>query len=51
MEALEQQQKQMIESFHKEMTALEMEANTMQKEFEDNVLKTPEVIIKIVIKF
>lgn len=51
MEVLEQKQKQMIESFHKEMTALEMEANTMQKEFEANVLKTPKFIIKIVIKF
>lgn len=51
MEELVQKQKQMIESFHEEMTALEIEANTMQKEFEDNVLKTPKFITKIVIKF
>lgn len=51
MEALEQKQKQMIESFHEEMTALEMEANTMQKAFVDEVLKTPKFITKIVIKF
>lgn len=51
MEALEQKQKQMIESFHEEMTALETEANTMQKEFVENVLKTPKFITKIVVKF
>ena len=51
MEALEQKQKQMIASFHDEMTLLEMEVNTMQKEFEANVLKTPKFIPKIVIKF
>lgn len=51
IELLEQQQKQMIESFHEEMTLLETEANTMQKEFEKGVLKTPQFITKIVIKF
>lgn len=51
MESLEQQQKQMIESFHDEMTLLEAEANDMQNEFEERVLKTPQFITKIVIKF
>ena len=51
MELWEQQQKQMIESFHDEMTALEEEAHTMQKEFEETVLKTPQLVTKIVIKF
>ena len=51
MESLEQQQKQMIEAFHDEMTSLEVEANEMQKEFEDRVLRTPQFIPKIVIKF
>lgn len=49
MESLEQ--KQMIEVFHDEMTSLETEANDMQKEFEERVLKTPQFITKIVIKF
>lgn len=51
METLEQQQKQMIEAFHDEMTSLEAEANEMQKEFEERVLRTPQFIPKIVIKF
>ena len=51
MELWEQQQKQMIESFHDEMTALEEEEDTMQKEFEETVLKTPQLVTKIVIKF
>lgn len=51
MESLEQKQKQMIEVFHDEMTSLETEANDMQKEFEERVLKTPQFITKIVIKF
>ena len=51
IELLEQQQKQMIESFHDEMTSLEVEANAMQKEFEERVLRTPQFIPKIVIKF
>ena len=51
MESLEQQQKQMIEAFHDEMTSLEAEANAMQKEFEERVLKTSQFITKIVIKF
>lgn len=51
MELLEQKQKQMIESFHDEMTSLEAETNAMQKEFEERVLKTPQFITKIVIKF
>ncbi|MCM1288019.1 MAG: DISARM system SNF2-like helicase DrmD [Clostridium sp.] len=51
IELWEQQQKQMIESFHDEMTSLEEEANNMQKEFEEVVLKTPQFITKIVIKF
>lgn len=51
MESLEQQQKQMIELFHDEMTSLEAEANAMQKEFEERVLRTPQFIPKIVIKF
>ena len=51
MESLEQQQKQLIESFHDEMTSLEAEANVMQKEFEERVLTTPQFIPKIVIKF
>ena len=51
METLEQQQKQMIELFHDEMTSLEVEANAMQKEFEERVLRTPQFIPKIVIKF
>lgn len=51
METLEQQQKQMIEAFHDEMTSLEAEANAMQKEFEERVLRTPQFIPKIVIKF
>ena len=51
MELLEQQQKQMIELFHDEMTSLEAEANAMQKEFEERVLKTSQFITKIVIKF
>ena len=51
IESLEQQQKQMIESFHDKMTLLEAEANAMQKEFEERVLKTPQFITKIVIKF
>lgn len=51
MELLEQQQKQMIETFHDEMTSLEAEASDMQKEFKERVLKTPQFITKIVIKF
>lgn len=51
MELWEQQQKQMIESFHDEMTALEEEADNMQEEFEETVLKTPQLVTKIVIKF
>lgn len=51
METLEQQQKHMIELFHDEMTSLEVEANAMQKEFEERVLRTPQFIPKIVIKF
>ena len=51
MESLEQQQKQLIESFHDEMTSLEAEVNVMQKEFEERVLTTPQFIPKIVIKF
>ena len=51
METLEQQQKQMIEAFHDEMTLLETEVNEMQKEFEERVLKTPQFITKILIKF
>mgnify|MGYP000528552256 CR=1 FL=1 len=51
MELWEQQQKQMIESFHDEMTALDEEADNMQKEFEETVLKTPQLVPKIVIKF
>lgn len=51
MESLEQQQKQMIEAFHDEMTSLEAEVNVMQKEFEERVLTTPQFIPKIVIKF
>ena len=51
MESLEQKQKQMIEVFHDEMTSLEAEANDVQKEFEERVLKTPQFITKIVIKF
>lgn len=51
IESLEQQQKQMIEAFHDEMTLLEAEANVMQKEFEERVLTTPQFIPKIVIKF
>lgn len=51
IESLEQLQKQMIESFHDEMTSLEEEADTMQKEFEESVLRTPQFITKIVIKF
>ena len=51
IESLEQRQKQMIESFHDEMTSLEAEVNAMQKEFEERVLRTPQFITKIVIKF
>ena len=51
METLEQQQKQMIELFHDEMTSLEVEANAKQKEFEEKVLRMPQFIPKIVIKF
>lgn len=51
IESWEQKQKQMIEAFHDEMTVLEEEANKMQKEFEDTVLKMPQLITKIVIKF
>lgn len=51
IESLEQQKKQMIESFHDEMTLLEEEAVNMQKEFEESVLRTPQFITKIVIKF
>lgn len=51
MESLEKKQKQMIEVFHDEMTSLEAEANDMQEEFEERVLKTPQFITKIVIKF
>jgi len=51
IESLEQLQKQMIELFHDEMTMLEENANIMQKEFEESVLKIPQFITKIVIKF
>lgn len=51
IEAWEEKQKQFINSFHDEMTLLEEEANNMQQEFEDAVLKTPQLITKIVIKF
>lgn len=33
------------------MTELEREADEIQKEFEDSVLKLPQLIIKIAIKF
>lgn len=51
IEAWEEQQKQLINSFHHEMSSLEQEANIMQSEFEKSVLKTPQLITKIVIKF
>lgn len=51
MELWKQQQKQLIESFHDEMTVLEEETHTMQKEFEETVLKMPQLVTKIVIKF
>lgn len=51
IESLEQQQKQMIELFHDEMTSLEAEANEMQKAFEERVLRTSQFIPKIVINF
>jgi len=51
IEVWEEQQKQLINSFHDEMSSLEKEAYIMQKEFEDSVLKTPQLITKIVIKF
>lgn len=51
LEAWEEQQKHMITAFHDEMSSLEEAADNMQKEFEDSVLKIPQLITKIVIKF
>ena len=51
IEILEEEKRKLIETFHDEMTELERAADEMQKEFEDSVLKLPQLIIKIVIKF
>lgn len=51
IETLEEQKRKLIETFHDEMSNLEIEANEMQKEFETTVLKLPQLITKIVIKF
>ena len=41
----------MVETFHNEMSALEVEAENIQKEFEESILVRPQLITKIVIKF
>lgn len=51
IEILEEEKQKLIETFHVEMTELEREADEIQKEFEYSVLKLPQLIIKIVIKF
>lgn len=51
IEELELQQQQMIEAFHGEMTSLEKEVDNVQKKFEDSILKVPQLVTKIVIKF
>ena len=51
IEILEEEKRKLIETFHDEMTKLEREADEIRKEFEDSVLKLPQLITKIVIKF
>ena len=51
IESLEEQRQKMVETFHNEMSALEVEAENMQKEFEESILVRPQLITKIVIKF
>ncbi len=51
IEILEEEKQKLIETFHDKMTELEREADEIQKEFEDSVLKLLQLIIKIVIKF
>lgn len=51
MESLEEQKRNMIQAFHDEMSVLEDEASTMQKQFEERLLMLPQVVTKIVIKF
>jgi hypothetical protein len=51
IEDFEKKQQQLINLFHSEMTLMEEEAVQMQQEFVENVLKTPRLATKIVIKF
>jgi ERCC4-related helicase len=51
IEGFEKKQQQLIDSFHSEMTSMEEETARMQQEFVENVLKTPRLATKIVIKF
>lgn len=51
IESLEEQRQKMVETFHNEMSALEVEAENMQKEFEESILVKPQLVTKIVIKF
>lgn len=51
IETLEEQKQKMIEVFHNEMSALEVEAANMQKQFEERILVKPQLVTKIVIKF
>ena len=40
IEAIEAEQRKMIESFHEEMTELEKQAEQMQEKFEENIIST-----------
>jgi predicted GNAT family acetyltransferase len=51
IEDFEKKQQQLINLFHSEMTLMEEEAAQMQQEFVKNILKTPRLATKIVIKF
>lgn len=51
IEAWEEQKRQLINSFHDKMSSLEEEANNMERQFKGGILKTPQLITKIVIKF
>ena len=51
IEEFQNEQKEMINAFHEEMGALEIEAARMQEMFENEVVKKPQLFIKIVIKF
>lgn len=51
IEELQNEKKEMINAFHDKIGALEKEAARMQEMFENEVVKKPQLFIKIVIKF